>query len=200
MQIFLLRHGQCECESNCYIGQGDYPLSEIGKQQAKSWQDFFVKRPPARVVSSDLSRALQTAQIALERVPVAIRQQPALREICLGEWEGKSQMQIKSRFPEAYEERGRNLTGFRPPGGESFTDLWNRVVPCFNALTADSDSDDSLLLVTHVGVIRVVLCLVLGMDLRRLFSFGVDYAGMVHLEWKKSRWVVRLMNGTPSLC
>ncbi len=198
MHVFLLRHGDCaQDDVRRYVGQGDYPLSEAGIRQAGDWQNFFADNPPTRVISSDLRRAVQTARIALERVPVEIRQEPALRELCLGEWEGQSREQIKSSFPGAYEERGRNLPGFRPPGGESFTDLWNRVVPCFNALTAETGRDDALLIVTHAGVIRVVLCYVLGMDLQRMFALGVDYARLFHLECEKRNWVVRMMNGPP---
>ncbi len=202
MDVFLLRHGDCSYdEVKRYVGQGDYPLNERGKQQARSWQHFFVQHPPARVVSSNLTRAIQTAHIVLEQVAIPVEEEPALREVCLGEWEGASMERIKHYFPGEYAARGQDLAGFRPPGGESFTDLWNRVVPCFTALTAQAHEERPLLLVTHAGVIRILLCHVLGMDVQRMFSLGVDYARMVHFQRQKNDqngWIVKLMNGGPA--
>jgi probable phosphoglycerate mutase len=104
---------------------------------------------------------------------------------------------VRNRFPRAYARRGDDLAGFRPPNGESFRDLQTRVVERFSALCAGCDSSETLLLVTHAGVIRVLLCHILGMNLQRLFALAVDYARMVCLEGTPAGWVVSGVNLAP---
>ena len=195
MNIYLLRHGDCATDGiKRYVGQIDYPLSDRGTQQARAWQGFLTAHVPDRIVCSDLTRTVQTAENACAHVPVRIESDPSFREISLGEWEGVRRQEIRKRFPDAYEERGNDLAGFRPPGGESFLDVQTRVVPAFNDLCAGADPAHTVVLVTHAGVIRVLLCHILGMDLQRMFTLGVDYARMTHLERHNKGWVVRSMN------
>jgi probable phosphoglycerate mutase len=99
-----------------------------------------------------------------------------LREINLGAWEGLAVSDVQRRFPEAYEARGAHLAGFRPPGGESFTDLQKRVVPVFEGILCGPGSP--VLVVGHAGVNRVILCHVLGMPLENLFRIEQPYGAM----------------------
>lgn len=201
MDIFLLRHGDCTTDGvKRYVGRIDYPLSDQGIAQVRAWQEFFVAHVPDRVVCSDLTRTVQTAENALVHVPVHIELEPAFREISLGEWEGVRRQEIRERFPQAYEDRGNDFAGFRPPGGESFQDLQSRVVPAFNALRTAAGPDDTVLLVTHAGVIRVLICHILGMNLRRMFTLGMDYARMTHLQRCGNGWVLQGMNLGKNLC
>ncbi|GAU07415.1 histidine phosphatase family protein [Desulfoplanes formicivorans] len=195
MNIYLLRHGDCTTDGvKRYVGQIDYPLSELGIQQARAWRGFFAAHVPDRVVCSDLTRTIQTAENAVGSVGVRIEREPGFREISLGAWEGVSRQEVRTRFPGAYAQRGKDLAGFRPPEGESFLDLQKRVVAAFKALCSNLDPDAVVLVVTHAGVIRVLLCHILGIRLGQMFSLGVDYARMTHLEAGRKGWVVRWMN------
>ncbi|MBI5896369.1 MAG: histidine phosphatase family protein, partial [Desulfobacterales bacterium] len=78
------------------------------------------------------------------------------------------------------ERRGRDLEGYRPPGGESFGDLRSRVVPAFERIIAQATAN--ILIVGHAGVNRVILCHLLGMPLAHLFRLGQDYAGLNIIE------------------
>ncbi len=197
MDVMLLRHGACTHDAvKRYVGQIDYPLTSYGLEQTRAWQGFFARTPPARVISSDLTRAVQTAQSVCAQIPIHIHQEPALRELSLGEWEGMPHKEVRRRFPRAYAQRGKALSDFRPPGGESFSDLYQRVIPWLTSLV--EQGNPSLLLVTHAGVIRIILCHILGIDLHRLFMFRIDYAKMVRLHKGLSGWVVRKMNSGPS--
>ena len=75
---------------------------------------------------------------------------------------------MKSRWPEAYRQRGLDMAGFRPPDGESFLDLKKRVVPAFEAAVENSDSP--VLVVTHAGVIRMLLCYILACPRKTCFA------------------------------
>ena len=195
MDIYLMRHGDCRTDGvRRYVGQIDHPLSPLGREQARRWQGFFAAHRPDHVVCSDLLRAVQTATEALALAGSAPVLEPAFREISLGDWEGVPQKDIKQDFPAAYAARGADLAGFCPPGGESFAEVQSRVVAAFDLLCAKSSATDTLLIVTHAGVIRTLICHLLGMPLQQMFSLGVEYAGLTHLEHTSHGWVVHSMN------
>jgi probable phosphoglycerate mutase len=84
--------------------------------------------------------------------------------------------QVRERFPREYQKRGRDLGHFHPPGGESFSDLQNRVVPAFQQIVARMQGP--VLIVGHAGVNRVILCHVLGMPLGFLFRLEQPYGAL----------------------
>jgi len=96
-----------------------------------------------------------------------------LNEINLGSWDGKSFDHIRKTHPELFRQRGEQIVTFRPPRGESFNDLKTRVIPFFEALKQPFDSP--VLVVTHSGVIRVMLCHYLGMELTKLLETKPAY-------------------------
>jgi len=173
MKIYLVRHGQPDRgPAKRYIGWTDLPLDSTGAFQARALGREFSGEALGRIVSSDLERALTTARTIAEAQSVSICEEPAFREVHLGRWDGLTFDEVKARYPGEYEKRGRDLAGHCPPGGESFRDLSRRVLPVFYRL-AESEPGP-LMIVAHVGVIRVILCDLLGMPLDNLFR--LDHA------------------------
>ena len=199
MTIYLVRHGHCATDGvRRYVGQIDYPLSTQGQEEARRWRTFFAHISPLHVVCSDLLRTVQTAREILgPSSDLPLHKEPALREISLGEWEGVPRKEIREHFFKEYEQRGRDLADFRPPGGESFSDLSARVVPVFEDLCARLPATGNLLIITHAGVIRTLLCHSTGMPLQRIFSLGQDYAGLTRIDRTPQGYVVRAMNLCP---
>ena len=110
-RLLLLRHGavQSAGDARRYIGR---------------WADYFAATaPPTDVFCSDLARCLQTARKIAARCDLEPQTVLELREIDLGSWEGRSFDTIKTRFPQAFRQRGDQIADHRPPGGESFRDL-----------------------------------------------------------------------------
>ena len=175
-QILLLRHGQTEPDPVFrYTGQREVPLSRDGRDQARHWGEVLRAAGIAAVYASPLGRCLETAQIIGKVLNQPVHAVPALKEIALGEWEGLTKAAVKERYPGAYEARGEDMAGFRPPGGESFSDLLERVRPF--ALNC-RQSRESLLAITHAGVIRVLSCWAAGTPLGRLFDYRPKPAAM----------------------
>jgi probable phosphoglycerate mutase len=175
--IYLLRHGEIQGrERKRYIGRTDVGLSEAGVEQALGWKRYFSTISLDAVVSSLLSRALETACLAtgLEREAIVLERD--LAEIDLGDWDGRPVSLIRERHPLDWEARGRDLAGFRPPGGESFQDLRRRVMPVFTRLAAGAGGN--LLVVAHAGVNRVILAELLGRPLEQVLSIPQDYAAL----------------------
>ena len=184
--IYLVRHGHLDRgPERRYVGQMDYPLSSLGVTQAEHLRDVFSGIEFQRIVASDLKRTMTTAEIIAQRQEVPVEAHFGFREIRLGAWEGQLIDEIKSQQPEEYERRGLDLAGHRPPDGENFYDLSERVVPAFRQFIEANQGP--LLIVTHVGVIRVILCHVLEMPLKNLFALYHDYGAYTLLKNDKTQ-------------
>lgn len=196
--VYLLRHGDIGTrEQKRFIGQIDLPLSPIGKEQALWWRKQWAAQAFVRVYCSDLSRSLHTAELIVGNQFNCIEVRPQLREISLGDWEGLSVEEVQLRFPGEWHRRGSNIDEYRPPGGESFSDLSSRVTPVFDEIVAQPERP--VLIVGHAGVNRVILCHALGIPLRNLFRLGQDY-GCLNIFGSAGGDVrLRTMNMCPDL-
>jgi probable phosphoglycerate mutase len=193
--IYLMRHGAIvQQQPRRFVGQTDFPLIEEGKRQAALWREALADVPFAAAVTSDLTRCRETAAIVLEGHGLTARPEPRLREIRLGAWEGLTSDEVHERFPGAYSRRGHDLTGFRPEAGENFADVRDRAVAALNDLAG---IDGNVLVVSHAGVNRTLLCHALGMDLAHLFRLGQDYCRLNILTLAPEGWRVEAVNLAP---
>jgi len=167
-------------------------LSDTGRSQALSWRTALEHVAFRRIYCSDLVRAQLTAEILATGSPRSVTILPELREINLGQWDGLTAEQVKTKFPGEWEKRGANFAEYRPAGGESFADLSNRVVPVFADIS--DTSDDAVVVIGHAGVNRVMLCHVLGMPIANLFRIRQDYGALNIIERSGDLWQVCLMN------
>jgi probable phosphoglycerate mutase len=190
--VYLLRHGDCRRDDiSRYCGHVDPPLNKVGVSQALAWRQQLSDVTFSRVVCSDLCRSRETARL-VGGGGAQPEEFPALREIDMGVWDGRPMAEIRREFPDDYACRGREMATFRPPGGESFADLAERVLPLFLDLVRGVTGD--LLLVGHAGVNRVILCHLLGMPLANLFRIGQEYGCLNLIHRGRSAWCVRAVN------
>jgi len=195
-QIYLLRHGEIVArDEKRYIGQTDVPLSSKGLEQAFSWRKELAHVVFESVYSSDLMRALYTAKNVANIDEPYIHILPQLREIDLGDWDGESMEEIKTRFPDAWKERGRRMGSFKTPNGESFQDLHKRVIPVFQKILSEMTGD--VLIVGHAGMNRIILCHVLEKPIKELFDIPQEYAALNLIDCSEGRPMVLTMNRTP---
>jgi len=195
-QIYLLRHGEIVgSNTKCYIGQTDVPLSSKGLRQAAWWEKELSHIVFEAVYSSDLIRAFDTAKCVTGIPDSHIHVMSQLREINLGDWDGEIMENIKTRFPDRWKERGRLLDSFRTPGGESFQDLHDRIIPVFQKIV--SEMTKNILVVGHAGVNRIILCHVLEKPIKELFNIPQEYAALNLIEVQKGVPVVLTKNRTP---
>ena len=153
-RIYLVRHGMPEKSTSEkeYIGVTDLPLSRRGSAEARALGRYFLQRlssaATVRILTSPLQRCRQTAEemyrvlsdggIALPK-PLVVEE---LHEIDLGEWEGKSVLEIMERFPEEYEARGHALGTYHTPGGESFLEAGVRFQKAIEAILKSADRSE----------------------------------------------------------
>lgn len=167
--IILMRHAETLGGKGRYVGTTDLALSESGRKQATALSGAVRGLPVKALYTSPLGRARDTAAPVAAGLGLETTTLPELAEISLGEWEGRTFEEVRRNDPQAYEARGQDFEGFRPPGGESFSDLAERAIAALELMSAQPLP---CLAVTHAGVIRVALCRALGLPLNDLFSFS----------------------------
>ncbi len=197
-KILLLRHGELrrETDEKRFIGQTNIPLSNQGRCQAKYWRKRLTDLSIERVVSSDLCRCTETARILCANRPLVIHRLADLREIDLGQWDGMSFGRVRQRWPDAFRHRKMEMARFRPPGGESFVDLQQRVVPVFEA--AVERAARNLMIVAHAGVNRMILCHLLGMPPQNLLRIAQGYGAMNLIDRQANGYRIQAINLCPA--
>jgi broad specificity phosphatase PhoE len=194
--LYLLRHGAIDWpEPECFIGQTDARLSSEGRLQANAWRNEFQDAELTAVWSSDLTRATETAGIIFAGRAAGVRTCRELREIKLGEWDGLPRRRVRESHNDLWRARGEDLAGFRPPGGESFWDLQQRAVPQIARIAEGTQG--SACIVTHAGVIRVLICHVLEIPLPNLFRIRLDYGSLSIVSYSSERVEVCALNLRP---
>ena len=180
-KIYLIRHAKPDLPhgGKLYYGSTYYPLSEEGVMMAKRLAEVLRGVEANMVFSSDLRRARETAEIALAGRTCEIRPVRGLREIHLGDWEGRSFDEVRSTWNEIYEKRGVSFDSVGPPGGESFKDLQKRTVPVFDEILRDNPCGN-IMLFAHGGVIWTLMCNYFGFKLNDIFFYPMDFCG-IHL-------------------
>lgn len=172
--IYFVRHGHIDLggERRC-IGVTDIPLSAQGSVDALMIREKLTNVAFSQIKCSNLLRAVQTAKIIAADRNLSCEIIPELREMALGKWENRSFREIAEEFPEEYKKRGENIATYRTPQGESFTDCYLRVIPFFEKVM--KNLQNNILMVTHAGVNRVILCHVLNLPLTEVLKVKQDY-------------------------
>ncbi|HML34946.1 MULTISPECIES: alpha-ribazole phosphatase [Sporomusa] len=193
--IYLLRHGKIAIEQNerRYIGQIDIPLSDEGVCQAYRLQEKLAGNDIAAVFCSDLKRSVHTARIIAAKLELQVQSRRELREISMGDWEGKPFREIAQAYPEEYVRRGNDIINYRIPGAESFAECKFRILAAFTDVVKATDGN--LLIVGHAGANRLLLCHILGMPLENLFRISQDYGCVNILAGNSGQYRVKLLNG-----
>jgi probable phosphoglycerate mutase len=173
MKILLARHGETPWNAaGRYQGQIDIALSETGMAQANKLGQRLREVPITRAVSSQLSRARQTAELALGEPRKAMLQiDERLQEIAHGEWEGLLAGEIAERDPVTFKAWRDEPHSVQMPQGENLQQVLDRAWQGFAAACEGLGEDDTMLVVAHDAVNRVLLCKILGLGLDRLWRF-----------------------------
>ena len=185
-RIYLVRHGALYEERGIHrcLGHTDVPLSDRGKRQAQKIGEWFRDKNIERIYCSPLERCVTTAQIIKKLLwsqgrDVEIKALEALQEMDAGEWDNLSFSEIRKQYSVEYEERGRNLGYYAPPGGESFFQAGIRFGRCLDGIRRETGGN--ILVVAHAGVMRGYLSDLLGVCPNHVFSIPQPYAGITIL-------------------
>lgn len=180
MRLYLVRHGQTDWNVQKRAqGHTDRPLDDTGLLQAKRVGKAFLDLPVERILTSDLKRAHETAVEISHRTKVPLEVMPSLRERGFGQWEGQNFAEIAIRFGFEADFRGVTRNEVTPPGGESFVEVWDRLV----AVVADVKSrNENTAIVAHGGTCSLLMAMFLDGDVSLSNAFRFSNASINELE------------------
>lgn len=187
----LVRHGETDWNAAGRLqGHADIPLNDAGRAQAKAAARRLASHSFHAIYSSDLARALQTAADASARLGLDIAPRAALRERCLGAFQGLTHAEAQARYPADYARFRARDPDHAPPGeGESLHNFSARIEAAFTSL-AEQRRGETLLVVTHGGVLDVVRRLATGQDLQAKRDFPLLNAALNWIERRDGRWIL----------
>ncbi len=175
--IDLLRHGETTGEPG-FRGSIDDPLSACGWHQMEA--AIEQAGPWDRIVSSPLRRCADFARVMAQRRAITLQLDVAWRELHFGCWEGLTAQEVMTRSPETLADFWRDPRAHPPPDGEPLDRLQARLLASWMALF-QQHSAERVLVVTHGGPIRIMLCQALGRPVQELLSFEVDHGALIRV-------------------
>ncbi len=165
-RLILLRHGQTDFNvAGRMQGHLDSMLTGAGRDQAVAAAPVLAALAPDRLVSSDLRRAADTAELVGQACGLPVKVDARLRETHLGRWQGRTVAEIELDYPGAIPTWRADPT-WAPPGGESRVDVVVRSRPVVDELDeelADAADSETVLLVAHGGLIAGLVSGLLGL-------------------------------------
>jgi broad specificity phosphatase PhoE len=184
MEILLVRHGETEwSRDRKHTGRTDLPLTDTGRREAGKLRDAVAGRSFARVLSSPLSRALETCRLA------GLGDQAELTgDLCewdYGEYEGITTAEIRKQRPDWY------LWRDGCPGGETAADVGRRVD---RVIASVSGVDGDVALFAHGHVLRVLTARWLGLGPEAGALFKLDTGTLSVLGYERETRVITRWN------
>lgn len=193
-KVILVRHGQTAWNvAMKYQGQTDIALDDLGIRQAHWVAERLAVEAVHAVYASDLRRALHTADIIAERHRLLVTPVPDLREIDFGDWEGLQYQAIRESWSDTFKRLFTHPDTVDIPGGESFPILQRRCAKAVQALVR-RHANETIVIVSHGGSIRTILCTALDIPLRSVWNIKQDNTAVSIVEYCDERAVVTLMN------
>jgi broad specificity phosphatase PhoE len=178
-----------------FHGHVDVALTPRGIAQLEAVAARFAKEPLAAVYCSDLQRARVGAEIIQRGRPIPVRTDPAFRELHLGIWDGRHFSEVLGEDRERVQAWWRDIENYVIPGGESLARLQDRALPVLRTVL-ERHCGETLCLVAHGGVNRVILFDALGLALANYHKIGQDFGCVNLIEYyPDGNAVVKLVNG-----
>lgn len=190
MRIFLVRHGQTAANaSGLFYGSTDIPLTPLGIEQSTRVAGLLAEISFSQVLSSQLTRAQQTAELI---VPIT-GFDPRLNEMDFGRWEMRHFSDIAEEEPEAWQRWIDDWQNATPTGGEPFTHFAERVKAVAEELALRREPGD-MLIVAHQGVLSLLLAHWLRMPTESLWHFPFKQDAYTMVENRDGFMVLRVFN------
>jgi probable phosphoglycerate mutase len=192
--LLLLRHGHTEwSRGGRYQGRSDLPLASEGRAQARQLGRRLQGQGVVSVFTSPLRRASETAAIVAESLGLGIpRVDPRLAEIAYGQWEGMTQAEIRLHWPDQLRRWKRAPDAAAAPAGESLAELRQRLNEFFSDPLWHQPIAGGVLIVSHLGPIRVALLQAAQQPLSLFRQIPVPTASVHHLMLGCSQGKFRL--------
>ncbi|HEX3468689.1 MAG TPA: histidine phosphatase family protein [Candidatus Elarobacter sp.] len=197
MELICVRHGRTAWNADSrFQGHTDVPLDDEGRAQASALAALLGGARIDAAVSSDLTRAVETARIVLGERDVALRLDPDWREMQFGEWEGLTWPDILARNPQLAPDGRTDVRSFTPAGGETFEQVCARVSRAVERLAHEVPDDGTVLVGTHAGPLHALLTVLLGDTERVALRVRFATASITRFRRAGGAWRLARLNQT----
>lgn len=194
MRLWLIRHGETEANvAGLYSGHTPTPLTPKGLAQAQILGKLLSEVPFDRVLCSALERAQQTAGRVLERREITIETTPLLNEMFFGDWEMRHHRDLTREDPQNYAAWCNDWQNAIPTNGEGFQAFSARIEQVIAHL-ADIKDQQNILLVSHLGVLSLLIARLLNMPAASLWHFRVDQGCWSMIDMHDNFATLRVLN------
>ena len=167
-------------------------MAELGTHQAEAAGKYLATEKLDLIVSSDLQRARHTAQAIARYHNLPVLEDPELREIAMGEWEGFTPEEVQVRNIEEWTYVRSDSINIAPPGGESFAQLYTRAGRALQRYQ-EQYADKTVLWASHGAFIEAVLCCALKLDISYRHCFRQENTAINELAFEyELPWIMRL--------
>jgi len=173
-------------------------LSADGHEQVERIRDRLTGEKIDAIYSSDLKRASVTAEVISTGHDVDIETCPELREMNYGDIEGLTFEEIGYRYPELWEMIINFDFRLNFPGGESWNGFTKRTITFLDRLNKHAP-EETILIVSHSGPLRVLVCRLLGIDQSHWLQIRIDNASLSIVDTYPKRVILSLLNDTSHL-
>lgn len=198
-KVILVRHGETLWNLEMkYQGHCDVALTKKGIKQAELAANSLAKEPISAVYASDLCRAFATAESIANKHNLQVTAIPELREINFGQWEGLTYDKINSQWSDIMAKLFTHPDEIEIPDGETFREVKERATIALSKLIK-KHPNETIVVVSHGGTIRTILCAILNIHLNHLWNIKQDNTAINILEYYDNQALVSLVNGTSHL-
>ena len=194
MRLWLVRHGETEANvAGLYSGHAPTPLTERGIAQAQTLGTLLRNVPVDNVLCSELERARHTTQLILAEREVPVRNMPELNEMFFGDWEMRHHRDLAREDAENYAVWCNDWQNATPTNGEGFQAFSQRVER-FIAQLADYKNSQNLLVVSHQGVLSVLIARLMSMPAASMWHFRVEQGCWSAIDFCDDFAVLKVLN------
>lgn len=196
-RLFLLRHGEVEERYHrVFGGRIDMDLSPRGHEQARSLAGFVRRRPIDAIYASPMRRAQQTLAPLASHCPKPAIARPEFREVDFGDWTGLTWEQVHSRYQVSAFDWLEQIERGAIANAETGAVFRARVEPALRQIVREH-AGQSVAIVCHGGVIRMMLSILLDLALPKMAAFEIDYATVSQVEHHEHKTEATLINFAP---
>ena len=195
----IVRHGETEWNKTLQLqGHKDSPLTKKGIAQAELLAETIKSRKFDNLITSDLGRAIHTAQIINKNLKLSIIIDRNLRERAFGIMEGLTREEVKAKYKDAFEGYTNRVSSYEIPDGESLVEFNKRVIEAFQQI-ARNYKGKSILMVAHGGILDCLIRKIFNMELSSNRPFTLYNTSVNSISIEGDRWILEEWGNTDHL-
>ena len=194
-QIIITRHGETEWNVNeIFRGRRNVELNEMGIKQAELLGNYLIDLRIEGVYSSPLKRALDTARYVAKHHGLDVNVDCGLMDFNYGAWEGLTHQEVRDKYRGLYEQWLKEPHLVKMPGGESLDQVRERARSVVDRVV--SKHSETVVLVSHRVVNKVLICSMLGLDNSHFWDIKQDVGGITVFEYEGGHFKLVKHNDT----